>query len=79
MAKVTLQITARHFCAGLVVTNDVITGAAPILGYMKGWELERVVAYCRRKDWHIGAVAELVQAAVRKTADAGSNPAGTSN
>ena len=46
-----LAIDAPHFNAGLVLVGGKVIEAAPILRYMLGWELERVLAYCRRKGW----------------------------
>lgn len=45
-----LIIDAPHFYAGY----DVDTGnIAPILRYMKDWDLIEVVNYCERKGWEI--------------------------
>lgn len=51
------QITApapRAFCAGVVV-NEVhrVIEAAPILKYMMGWPIGKVLGYCREKGWKI--------------------------
>lgn len=45
------RISAPYFCAGLVLENDVVVRAAPILGYMRGWSLERVSHYAKSKRW----------------------------
>lgn len=42
-----VRIIAPHFCAAVVLGTD----AAPIVRYMKGWTLEQVKAYCKRKGW----------------------------
>lgn len=47
-----VRIEAPHFVAGLVVTDDVVVRTAPILKYMLGWSLGRVISYCRQKGWH---------------------------
>ncbi len=46
-----IQITAPHFCAGVILANGRITDTAPILHYMKWWDCAAVVAYCQRKGW----------------------------
>lgn len=46
-----IQITAKHFCAGLIVTDGVVTFAAPIIKYMIDWRIERVRDYCKFKGW----------------------------
>ena len=48
-----LHITAPHFCAGAVVENGKVTRAAPILGYMRGWDPAKVKAYAARKGWKV--------------------------
>lgn len=46
-----IQITAPHMCAGLVLVDDKVVRAAPILHYMFGWSIGGVTAYCNRKGW----------------------------
>ncbi len=53
-AEVTLiRISAPHFVAAVVVGQR----AAPIVGYMKRWDRDMIVAYCSRRGW---AVEEAV-------------------
>lgn len=48
-----LQITARHFAAGIVVDASLrVIEAAPILWYMTGWPVGRVANYCKAKGWY---------------------------
>ena len=42
-----VRITAPHFVAGLIVGHE----AAPILKYMKAWELVKIRDYCKHKGW----------------------------
>lgn len=49
--RLLVSVDAPHFCAGLVITDDVVTEAAPILKYMLGWNTERVRGYIRKKGW----------------------------
>lgn len=42
-----VRITSPYFVAGVVVGFR----AAPIVAYMKAWNLPRIAAYCKRKGW----------------------------
>lgn len=44
-----VRITAPHFCAGVVRGGQV----APIISYMKGWTLQQIQDYCRRRSWKV--------------------------
>lgn len=55
------QIKAPHFTAGIVLTNDVVTEAAPIVKYMIGWGRNYVRHYCTQKRWEISVVKEKAQ------------------
>jgi ribonuclease HI len=50
-----IQIEAPHFCAGVVLTDGVVTCPAPIMNYMRqghtGWTREQVLAYAEKKRW----------------------------
>jgi hypothetical protein len=51
------RIEAPHMVAGLGVGIDgLVNWSAPILCYMVGWELERVLAYCAKKGWQLEPV-----------------------
>lgn len=52
-------IDAPHFYAGVVLDDDVVTIAAPIVKYMRGWSRDKVREYCRAKGWKISVVKEL--------------------
>jgi hypothetical protein len=47
----TLQITAPHFCAGVVFGEELVARAAPILRYMQGWNRAQVLGYAQKKGW----------------------------
>jgi hypothetical protein len=51
----TLQITAGHFVAGIVLDpiTDRAVKVAPIVGYMIDWPRRRIVHYCRGKRWQV--------------------------
>lgn len=46
-----LQLEAPHFTAGVLVRDDRVVEAAPILKYMLGWSRGRVEKYCDKKSW----------------------------
>lgn len=48
-----LQLTAKHFCARLIVQNGRVTVTAPILRYMAGWTVARVRQYAVGKGWTV--------------------------
>ncbi|WP_028165465.1 hypothetical protein [Bradyrhizobium elkanii] len=49
-----LWINAPHFCAGADVIGGIVSGdVAPIIRYMRGWQIERVRSYCRQKGWQL--------------------------
>jgi hypothetical protein len=43
-----LVIDAPHFCAGIVDGR-----AAPIIKYMVGWDIDRILEYCEHKGWKL--------------------------
>ena len=47
------QLTAKHFCAGLIVQNGRVTVTAPILRYTHGWTLARVEEYAQAAGWTV--------------------------
>ena len=52
------QIEAPHFSAGVVLFDDIVAEASPIIGYMKKgkWTRERVRDYCAGKGWKVSVV-----------------------
>ena len=59
------QVTAPHFVAGLLLSGDVVTGAAPILRYMIGWDRAKVRGYCRLRDWQVRIVRGTSEATIQ--------------
>jgi hypothetical protein len=51
-----MQIAAPYFTAGIVIKDDQVTDAAPILAYMVGWSADRVVKYATDKHWRCQVV-----------------------
>lgn len=47
------QITAPHFCAGIIVENNVIIKAAPILRWMTDKDIGFIKEYCKKKKWTV--------------------------
>jgi hypothetical protein len=60
MSETLAQIKAPHFTAGLLLQDDLVVEAAPIIGYMKknSWTRDDVRNYCRDKGWTISVVRE---------------------
>lgn len=58
----TVQIQATHFTAGVVmhIENGVWTvqKAAPIVGYMRGWDWPTVRQYLASKRWQFSFVGD---------------------
>jgi len=69
---IVISITAPDFCCGLVIRDDVVVRAAPIIGYMARlhWSAARVSAYCRKRGWRF----EIVEAAPSTTTAQSSSP-----
>lgn len=51
-----VQIKAPHFVAGLEARDGHVVRAAPIIGYMCGWDGRKVATYCRRKGWELNVI-----------------------
>ncbi len=64
MIETLAQIEAPHFTAGIVLWDDVVVEAAPIVGYMKKgkWSRATVRGYCKSKGWKISVVSETERA-----------------
>ena len=61
MTETLAQIKAPHFTAGIVLWDDVVVEAAPIVGYMKRWARDRVREYCQKKGWTISVVHQVLR------------------
>lgn len=48
-----IRISASHFVAGLVLVDDFVVRAAPIVKYMLGWTGGMVDNYCSYRGWHV--------------------------
>jgi hypothetical protein len=59
VTEILAQITGPHFSAGIVLWNDKVVEAAPIVHYMKRWSRDRVRTYCKDKGWQVSVVWEM--------------------
>ena len=63
MIEVLAVIESEHprFTAGIVLHNDVVVEAAPIVGYMKRqhYTRDRVRAKCKEQGWKVSVVHEV--------------------
>jgi hypothetical protein len=46
-----MRIVGPNFVAGILIENGRAIRAAPILGYVRGWPTERIVALAQRRGW----------------------------
>jgi len=52
------QIKTDRFTAGIVLRDDRVIEAAPIVKYMKGWRRSSVRSYCKERRWEVSVVSE---------------------
>lgn len=59
--EILAQIQSDNFRAGIVLFDDVVVEAAPIVHYMKRgkWGRDRVRDYCRSKGWSVEVVHQI--------------------
>lgn len=48
-----LQISSNYFVACVQLESFYVVHWAPILSYMRGWPLEKVIKYSVLKEWQI--------------------------
>lgn len=51
------QVTAPHFCAGVIERGGIIIEAAPILRWAISEPLAKFGLYCQRKGWQMERVS----------------------
>lgn len=63
MIETLAQIKAPHFTAGIVLWDDVVVEAAPVVRYMAKAKWTRTVVrnYCSAKGWQINVVHEVAR------------------
>jgi len=47
------------FSAGIVLQNDKVVEAAPIVRFMKGWHRDRVRAHCKMLGWKVSVIHRI--------------------
>jgi hypothetical protein len=64
MTEILAQIRGDKFCAGIVLWDDRVVEAAPIVGNMKRgrWSRERVRSHCATKGWQVEVVWQMERA-----------------
>jgi len=58
--EVIAEITAPHFTAGIVLENDRVIEAAPIVKSLKGKTRAQVRDYCLQQGWKVVVVTTTV-------------------
>lgn len=51
--EVLIRITSTYFCAGVVLIDNMVWYATPILRYMIYWDLEKITFYVKKKNWNL--------------------------
>jgi hypothetical protein len=51
-----VQVSGPTFCAGLVLEDNRVVEAAPILRFTLGWHRHKLVTYFRRRGYRIKPV-----------------------
>ncbi len=59
MTETLAAIDAPHFFAGVVLWDDRVVEAAPIVKYMRKWTRDRVRDYCKTKGWKVSVVYQM--------------------
>jgi hypothetical protein len=61
MIEILAQIRAPHFTAGIVLWDDVVVEAAPIVFYMKKqkWTRTKIREHCAKKHWDVSVVWKM--------------------
>jgi hypothetical protein len=54
-----VQVRAPHFCAAIVLTNGIVTDAAPILAWTLGKRRADLSTYFQQKGWRAVIVSPL--------------------
>lgn len=63
MAGRLIQVTAPHFCAGIVIKDGRCVDAAPILKWAIGKDWGYLTSYFRRKGWRFERVTAQASSA----------------
>src|SRR5262245_6788493 len=58
LAQIEGNKRGKYFNCGIVLWNDQVVEAAPIVSFMKRWSRDRVRDYCREQGWKVSVVEE---------------------
>ena len=58
MIEILWQVTAPHFCAGLVTLGDTVVDAAPILRWTLRKSRAHLRSYFKRRGWIVRCVSK---------------------
>lgn len=63
LAWIDARTGPKRFTAGIVLWDDIVIEAAPIVHYMKRqkWTRDRVRQYCAEKGWEISVVHQVTR------------------
>lgn len=53
-----VRVVAPHFCAGIILENDVVVRAAPILNWAVGRRREWLRSYFASRGWDASIIEE---------------------
>jgi len=59
LAQVEGQHNGKPFAAGIVLWDDKVVEAAPIVRFMRRWHRDRVREHCQRLGWRISVVHQI--------------------
>jgi hypothetical protein len=67
LAEIDAPNHPTKFNAGIVLWDDVVIEAAPIVNFMKRgkWTRDRVRDYCKSKGWKVSVVYQLERGALK--------------
>ncbi len=55
--EILLAIDAPHFYCGVVLQNDRVIRTAPIVRYLRGWNVQRLTRYSQAHGWRVEAIS----------------------
>jgi hypothetical protein len=59
ITEILAQVRGPHFCAGIVLFDDKVVEAAPIVRRFKGRSRDQVRAECKRLGWSVSVVWQM--------------------
>jgi len=58
LAVIEWSTTTNYFHAGIVLRDDKVIEAAPVIKFMKGWTRSKVRSYVNARGWKVSVVSE---------------------